>query len=260
MDFKAFKMDGLGNDFVIIERNKRNPISISKEKIIELGKRDNIGFDQMIFVEEDRVVPNHASITIFNSDGDEVDACGNGSRCAVLYCFHQGIIQSNCSFITNDGIHQGQVLENENIKISIKSPVLVDKLTNGDFEVNTGSPHYVQIAESLDNIDFNKHCKLIRNNDKYFQNGINVNLVKVEDNLLDMRTYERGVEDETLSCGSGVTASALAIAFENKIENSLFVKTRGGKLKVDFVRIENNFEKVFLTGPAKFVFSGDYDL
>jgi diaminopimelate epimerase len=101
---------------------------------------------------------------------------------------------------------------------------------------------------------------LIRNNDKYFQNGINVNLVKVEEDFLDMRTYERGVEDETLSCGSGVTATALAIAYENKIEDSIFVKTRGGKLKVDFERLENRFEKVFLTGPAKFVFSGDYDL
>ena len=163
----------------------------------------------------------------FNPDGS-ASFCGNGSRCAVLYCFHQGIIQSNCSFITNDGIHQGQVLENENIKISIKSPVLVEKLNNGDFEVNTGSPHYVQIANSIDNIDFQNHCKSIRNNEKYFQNGINVNLVKVEDNFLDMRTYERGVEDETLSCGSGVTATALAIAYEKKIENSLFVKTRGG--------------------------------
>ena len=110
-------------------------------------------------------------------------------------------------------------------------------MSNGDFEVDTGSPHYVQIANSLDNIDFNKHCKLIRNNDKYFQNGINVNLVKVEENFLDMRTYERGVEDETLSCGSGVTASALAIAYENKIDNSLFVITRGGKLIVNFKRI-----------------------
>ena len=87
MEFKAFKMDGLGNDFVIIETKKRNPISISKEKIIELGKRDSIGFDQMIFVEEDDVISNHASIKIFNSDGDEVDACGNGSRCvAKIIC------------------------------------------------------------------------------------------------------------------------------------------------------------------------------
>jgi diaminopimelate epimerase len=177
-----------------------------------------------------------------------------------LYCFHQGYIQSNCSFITNDAIHQGQILEDENIKISINSPVLVDRLPNGDFEVNTGSPHYVQIANSLDNIDFKKHCKLIRNNDKYFKNGINVNLVKIEDNFLDMRTYERGVEDETLSCGSGVTATALAIAFANKIDNSLSVKTRGGNLKVEFNRTENSFDKVFLSGPAKFVFSGDYDL
>jgi diaminopimelate epimerase len=162
--------------------------------------------------------------------------------------------------MTNDGIHQGQVLEDEKIKISIKSPVLVDKLSNGDFEVNTGSPHFVQVTKSLDNIDFNNYCKSIRNNDKYFQDGININLVKIEDDFLDMRTYERGVEDETLSCGSGVTATALAIAYENKIENSLLVKTRGGKLKVDFERSENKFEKIFLSGSAKFVFSGDYNL
>ena len=87
MDIKAYKMDGLGNDFVIIETKKRNPISISKEKIIELGKRDNIGFDQMIFVEEDGVIPNHVSISIFNSDGDKIEACGNGSRCvAKIIC------------------------------------------------------------------------------------------------------------------------------------------------------------------------------
>ena len=86
MEIKAFKMDGLGNDFLIIDRNE-NPISINSEKIIELGKRDNIGFDQMIFVEEDGVISNHASIKIFNSDGDEVDACGNGSRCvAKIIC------------------------------------------------------------------------------------------------------------------------------------------------------------------------------
>ena len=254
---KFTKYQGTGNDFVIIDLTKNN-FKFSNNQIKKICNRKyGIGADGLI------LISNHHKLSFemkfFNPDGS-ASFCGNGSRCAVLYCFHQGIIQSNCSFITNDGIHQGQILEDENIKISIKSPVSVEKLSNGDFEVNTGSPHYVQIAESLDNIDFNKHCKIIRNNDKYFQNGINVNLVKVEDNFLDMRTYERGVEDETLSCGSGVTASALAIAFENKIENSLFVKTRGGKLKVDFVRIENIFEKIFLTGPAKFVFSGDYDL
>ena len=254
---KFTKYQGTGNDFVIIDLTKDEfKFSVNQIKKI-CDRKYGIGADGLI------LISNHNRVSFemkfFNPDGS-ASFCGNGSRCAVLYCFHQGIVQSNCSFITNDGIHQGQVLEDENIKISIKSPVLVDKLTNGDFEVNTGSPHYVQIANSIDNIDFQKHCKSIRNNDKYFQNGINVNLVKVEDDFLDMRTYERGVEDETLSCGSGVTATALAIAYENKIENSLFVETRGGKLKVNFDRTENNFEKVFLTGPAKFVFSGDYDL
>ena len=254
---KFNKYQGTGNDFVIIDLTK-DDFKFSQNQIKKIcDRKHGIGADGLI------LISNHNSLSFemkfFNPDGS-TSFCGNGSRCAVLYCFHQGIIQSNCSFITNDGIHQGQVLEDENIKISIKSPVLVDKLSNGDFEVNTGSPHYVQIANNLDNIDFNKHCKSIRNNNKYLQNGINVNLVKVEDNFLDMRTYERGVEDETLSCGSGVTATALSIAYENKIENSLFVNTRGGKLKVDFERSENKFEKIFLSGSAKFVFSGDYDL
>ena len=254
---KFTKYQGTGNDFVIIDLTK-DDFKFSKNQIKKICDRKyGIGSDGLILISDhDRL---NFEMKFFNPDGSS-SFCGNGSRCAVLYCFHQGYIQSNCSFITNDAIHQGQILEDENIKISINSPVLVDRLPNGDFEVNTGSPHYVQIANSLDNIDFKKHCKLIRNNDKYFKNGINVNLVKVEDNFLDMRTYERGVEDETLSCGSGVTATALAIAFANKIDNSLSVKTRGGNLKVEFNRTENSFDKVFLSGPAKFVFSGDYDL
>lgn len=257
MLIKFTKYQGTGNDFVIIDLTK-DDFKFSKNQIKKICDRKyGIGSDGLILISDhDRL---NFEMKFFNPDGSS-SFCGNGSRCAVLYCFHQGYIQSNCSFITNDGIHQGQILEDENIKISINSPVLVDRLPNGDFEVNTGSPHYVQIANSLDNIDFKKHCKLIRNNDKYFKNGINVNLVKIEDNFLDMRTYERGVEDETLSCGSGVTATALAIAHANKIDNSLFVKTRGGNLKVEFNRTENSFDKVFLSGPAKFVFSGDYDL
>ena len=257
MLLKFTKYQGTGNDFVIIDLTNDN-FKFSKNHVKKIcDRKHGIGADGLI------LISNHNSLSFemkfFNPDGS-TSFCGNGSRCAVLFCFHQGIVQSNCSFMTNDGIHQGQVLEDEKIKISIKSPVLVDKLSNGDFQVNTGSPHYVQVAKSLDNIDFNKHCRLIRNNDKYFQDGINVNLVKIEDNFLDMRTYERGVENETLSCGSGVTATALAIAYENKIENSLLVKTRGGKLKVDFERSKNKFEKIFLSGPAKFVFSGGYNL
>ena len=254
---KFNKYQGTGNDFVIIDLTK-DDFKFSQNQIKKIcDRKHGIGADGLI------LISNHNSLSFemkfFNPDGS-TSFCGNGSRCAVLFCFHQGIVQSNCSFMTNDGIHQGQVLEDEKIKISIKSPVIVDKLSNGDFEVNTGSPHYVQVTESLDNIDFNNYCKSIRNNDKYFQDGININLVKIEDDFLDMRTYERGVEDETLSCGSGVTATALAIAYENKIENSLLVKTRGGKLKVDFERSENKFGKIFLIGSAKFVFSGDYNL
>ncbi len=174
---KFNKYQGTGNDFVIIDLTKDDfKFSVNQIKKI-CDRKYGIGADGLI------LISNHNRVSFemkfFNPDGS-ASFCGNGSRCAVLYCFHQGIIQSNCSFITNDGIHQGQVLENENIKISIKSPVLVDKLTNGDFEVNTGSPHYVQIANSLENIDFQKHCKSIRNNEKYFQNGINVILVVVE--------------------------------------------------------------------------------
>lgn len=254
---KFTKYQGTGNDFVIIDLIK-DDFKITKNQIKKICDRKyGIGSDGLILISDYDIL--NFEMKFFNPDGSS-SFCGNGSRCAVLYCFHQGYVQSNCSFITNGGIHQGQVLEDENIKISIKSPVLVDRLPNGDFEVDTGSPHYVQIENSLDDIDFKKHCKLIRNNDKYLKNGINVNLVKVEDNFLVMRTYERGVEDETLSCGSGVTATALAIAYANKIDNSLFVKTRGGNLKVEFNRTENSFDKVFLSGPAKFVFSGDYDL
>ena len=257
MMVKFNKYQGTGNDFVIIDITK-DDFKFSKNQIKKICDRKyGIGADGLILISKHNNVS--FEMNFFNPDGT-TSFCGNGSRCAVLYCFHQGIIQTNCSFLTTDGIHQAQILEDENIKISINSPILVDKLTNGDFEVNTGSPHYIQIANTLDNIDFVNHCKSIRNNDIYYDNGINVNLVKIENNLLNMRTYERGVEDETLSCGSGVTAAALAIAFENKIDIAVQVKTRGGELKVDFTRKDYNFDNVYLTGPAKFVFSGDFNL
>ena len=121
MEIKAFKMDGLGNDFVIIDR-KENPISINSEKIIELGKRDNIGFDQMIFVEEDGVISNHASIKIFNSDGDEVDACGNGSRCvAKIICDKK---KTEAAVIeTSNRILKAQKISDNSIRLAMGEPI-----------------------------------------------------------------------------------------------------------------------------------------
>ena len=134
-------------------------------------------------------------------------------------------------------------------------------LNSGDYELNTGSPHYIKFVENIQIDDFISKSRSIRNNENYLKNGINVNFVSYNENGISMRTYERGVEDETLSCGSGVSAAALAYGFKNNIDkDSVSVKTKGGDLTVDFVRNEDLFENIFLTGPAKFVYRGEIDL
>ena len=195
----------------------------------------------------------------YNPDGT-MSFCGNGTRCAVLFCFHNGLCSKNTKFLTNDGIHLGEIIDAENVKIDIMSPIKVDQLSNGDFKTNTGSPHYVKFVKDLKISNLIEQCKAIRFSDEYKKEGINVNMVMNKENLIEMRTYERGVENETLSCGSGVTAAALSFASFNNVDDFVNVSTMGGSLQVDFKRENGHFNQVYLTGPAHFVFRGEFSL
>ena len=158
-----------------------------------------------------------------------------------VYIFIKVLFKENALF-TNDGPHQGYISDNDEIvRISVLGPVTINELSNGDYEINTGSPHYIQFKSSLEKLDFITYCKSIRNSSHYKNVGINVNLVRGENQNLFMRTYERGVENETLSCGSGVTAAALAFGMKNQILNKVHVNTPGGKLTVEFKKTKAFF-------------------
>jgi diaminopimelate epimerase len=177
------------------------------------NRKFGIGSDGLIIIKEHIVAD--FEMQFYNPDGS-MSFCGNGSRCAVLFCFHNGLCRNKSTFFTNDGFHTGEIMDNENIRINIICPIKVNKFENGDFQTNTGSPHYIRFVNDLVNINFLEESKIIRYNDKYKEEGINVNMVLDREREIEMRTYERGVENETLSCGSGVTAAALSFALLKK--------------------------------------------
>ena len=257
MIINFYKYQGTGNDFIIIDTRDLN-YDFSKNEISKLCDRKfGIGADGVMLIN------NHDDcdfeMQFYNPDGS-MSFCGNGSRCAVLFCFHNGLCQRKSSFLTNDGIHHAEVVGAQEVKVDIVSPIKVNELDNGDFKINTGSPHYIKFINNLENLSFINDCHKIRYDDEYKLEGINVNMVSENETGIDVRTYERGVEDETLSCGSGVTAAALSFALSKDFGESVNVKTKGGVLKVEFKRQNGFFEDVYLTGPAHFVFRGEFDL
>ena len=257
MIINFFKYQGTGNDFVIIDARKLK-YDFSNADVAKLCNRKfGIGSDGLILIKDHKDVD--FEMQFYNPDGT-MSFCGNGSRCAVLFCFHNGLCRKKSTFLTNDGFHTAEIMDTENVRINILSPIKVNQFENGDFQTNTGSPHYVRFVKDLVNIDFLEECKSIRYNDNYKKEGINVNMVVDKESEIEMRTYERGVENETLSCGSGVTAAALSFAFLKKKESSINVRTKGGALKVDFILKNGHFEEVYLTGPAQYVYRGEFDL
>jgi diaminopimelate epimerase len=252
-----YKYQGTGNDFVIIDLRTNN-IQLTSENITTICDRKfGIGSDGIILINDHK--DYDFEMKFFNPDGSS-SFCGNGSRCSVLYNFHHGFIQRKCNFLTNDGVHEAIVKTDEIVRVSINSPQQFAELKNESFEINTGSPHYIQFMSEINCIDFLTYCKSIRNNKNYKKEGININLVKVKNSKLIIRTYERGVENETLSCGSGVTAAALAFGYKNSKLNKVHVQTLGGDLTVDFKRNKNIFSDIYLSGPSSFVFKGELNI
>ena len=252
-----YKYHGTGNDFIIVYGKHYVP-TFSSENIQKLCDRKyGIGADGVMLIKYKEGYD--FEMQFYNPDGS-MSFCGNGSRCAVLFCYHNGISTKDCTFLTNDGVHHGQVVAPGIVKINIISPLRVVALPNGDFQINTGSPHYIQFTENVENLNFIQDCLKIRNSKQYIEEGINVNMVEENASEIKIRTYERGVENETLSCGSGVTAAALSYASNKDINESVKVRTKGGLLTVDFKRENGHFEDVYLTGPAEFVYRGEINL
>ncbi len=255
-----YKYHGTGNDFIIVN-GISNPqlLDISNEQVARLCDRHfGIGADGfMILAESDSV---DFKMIYYNSDGKTSTMCGNGGRCIVKFAYQQHICKQNVSFEAIDGLHHAKIMENGDVELEMIDVNGFEKLADDTYEIQTGSPHYVHFIDSIDQKEIVQYGSAIRYSDTYAENGINVNTASLLHNELQVRTYERGVEDETLSCGTGVTAAALcATDFYNLMHEFIDVDAKGGKLKVSFRRDGNSFSNIKLIGPATFVFKGEIE-
>jgi len=249
------KYQGTGNDFIMLDaRNGGFPL-LSPEKISFLcDRRFGIGGDGLIMI---RTHPDlDFKMVYYNSDGHEGTMCGNGGRCAVAFAKKTGIISDQARFEAIDGIHEGWINKNF-VKLTMQ-PVRGIKILKDHYELNTGSPHYVKFVDNAEKTDVRNEGPAIRYSNAFRETGINVNFVSPYKEGIFVRTYERGVEDETLSCGTGIISSAICAAILSKSDkNSYTIYTRGGKLQISFRKVSNDhFENIILAGPVGFVFEG----
>lgn len=259
MKIEFFKYQGAGNDFVMIDdRNGNFP---QQMKVISLicDRHFGVGADGLILLQND-AQPDFRMV-YFNSDGRESTMCGNGGRCITRFARDLGLIENETSFAAIDGLHSAKI-DGGKIHLKMVNVSEVQKLGHSSF-LNTGSPHHVEFVKDVAGVDVRNYGREIRYGAPYFEEGANVNFVElINPNTLRIRTYERGVEDETLACGTGVVAAAIA-AYESGrvLQSEINVLAEGGELSVKFEKnISGGFEHIWLTGPAKKVFEGEIEV
>ena len=262
MNIPFSKYQGTQNDFVIID-NRSDNIKLSEVQIQFIcDRRKGIGADGLMLL--GTAAGYDFSMTYFNANGKEGSMCGNGGRCLTQYAFDQGIKKDTYSFIAVDGPHESKIDAAGWVHLKMIDVKAVEKNIEGDvtfYVLNTGSPHYIEFVDSVNSVDILGLGQMIRYNERFKAEGINVNFVQQEEGQLFVRTYERGVENETFSCGTGVTASALIAGIEKLGEQKINIETLGGKLAVSFNnRGDNIFDNIYLMGPGTFVFSGALDI
>lgn len=253
-----YKYQGTGNDFIIFD-NRTSRIDLSTERIKELcNRRFGIGADGLMLL--NRREGYDFEMKYYNSDGRESSMCGNGGRCLVKFAHSVGIHKTKYNFIAIDGPHEATIEDNGWVFLKMQDVNGIKRIF-GDYVLNTGSPHYVKSVVDVMHYDVVKNGREIRNSSDFKKEGINVNFVEAGERSIFVRTYERGVEDETLSCGTGVTASALVNAHNENGFNRVEVKTPGGNLAVEFDKYDDDiFKNIWLCGPAEMVFRGEIDI
>lgn len=259
MMIEFMKYEGTGNDFIILDNRKGMYSSLTREQIAFLCNRHfGIGADGVMMLQLKEGY--NFEMIYFNADGGEGSMCGNGGRCLTAFAKKLSVIKNKAHFIAADGDHNATVNETGIVELKMKDVTDVERHENYCV-LNTGSPHYIQWVTDTKTVDVVKEGKAIRYGERFNTEGINVNFVQVQPTYLTVRTYERGVENETLSCGTGVTASAIAAANETKDLQEISVVTLGGELLVKFKRTGNtSFADIWLCGSAKFVFEGIINL
>lgn len=253
MDFITFfKYQGTGNDFILIDGREEIP-SWSQAKIAKLcHRRFGIGADGLIILTKD---PHHDfRMVYYNSDGRESSMCGNGGRCIARFAHDLGL-GDRFNFLAIDGPHQAEILYDE-VRLQMGN---VKEITaeGKDWFTDTGSPHHVQFHPNPDSLDIVPTARAIRNKAPYAEDGVNVNFISGKGQNWEMRTYERGVEDETYSCGTGVTAAGLVAHHTGKAQSPIRMKTKGGILSLAFdYNPSKGYYNIWLQGPAQRVFEG----
>lgn len=262
MLIRFYKYHGAGNDFIIID-NREELIDPANDLVHRLCDRHfGIGADGLILLENDDTTD--FSMRYFNADGNEGTMCGNGGRCIVLFAARLGLIDRETRFTAIDGLHQAEIngLETDSAVVKLKMGDVENFMQKqNQWIIDTGSPHLVLPVENLDEIDIYAEGKKIRYSELFADEGINVNFVQKSGREINIRTYERGVENETLACGTGSVAAAIAGYSENNSAVSpMVIRARGGVLKVYLQKEDNKFTDIWLEGPATQVFTGQINI
>jgi diaminopimelate epimerase len=261
MTIPFFKYQGTGNDFVLIDQRQQQFLSRKDTVTIEkiCNRKFGIGADGLMLLQ--LTDGYDFEMIYFNADGKESTMCGNGGRCIVAFAKYLNAIGNQCHFLAIDGAHDAKINE-EGDYVELKM-IDIRQVERGDdfYLMNTGSPHFVQFVPLMSAVNIFEEGKKIRYSERFAENGVNVNFVEEKENNIEVSTYERGVEDETLSCGTGVTAAAIAFAQKNSQSGFINISTKGGKLAV---RLQNDgytgYKNIWLCGAANLVFEGKINI
>lgn len=261
MKIHFYKYQATGNDFILID-NRSGEFSFTTEQIQKIcDRRFGVGADGLMLIEKDPQF--NFNLVYYNQDGSQ-SLCGNGSRAAMHFASYLKMVNGRATFRAYDGPHEAILEETGLVRLKMNDTTGITRY-NTDLWINTGSPHLIRFVDDVESFPVFTEGQQLRHSDSFKPGGTNVNFVELQpDNTIFVRTYERGVENETLSCGTGVTAAALA-AYTKGYKSPVKVKTRGGELSVEFKISQSAasaeaFEKIFLVGPAKMVFEGHLEL
>lgn len=250
------KYHGAGNDFILLRQT--GDTATLKEETIHLmcHRHYGIGADGLIVLKESEVAD--FEMIYYNADGKEGSMCGNGGRCAALYAYNQKLCSEKMVFMAYDGVHKARIISKNDYEalVELQLSDVTDIRQEADhYFIDTGSPHYIAFRQNIKDIDMDKEAKSLRHH--YREGGTNVNFIEKQGGHYSIRTYERGVEKETLSCGTGITAAAIAIATAENLKQAVIpIQAPGGTLEVSLKKAGNGFEEIWLKGPAMNVFEG----
>lgn len=257
MNIEFYKYQGTGNDFILLDNRENLYTGLTNSQVAALcDRRFGIGADGLMFLNEKEGYD--FEMIYYNANGKEGSMCGNGGRCIVQFASKLGIKKTHYLFLAVDGEHRAEKDLYKEIDLKM-GDVNSIKFDINHYVLDTGSPHYVTFVKDLENFNVVEEGRKIRNSKDFLEKGINVNFVEsIGKDKIYVRTYERGVEDETFSCGTGVTASALVAAHNDNGFNRVEVKTKGGDLSVEFEKVnDNGFRDIWLSGPAVLVYKGE---